>query len=333
VLNGLDLFSGIGGLSLALSEWVQPMAYCEIDRYAQGVLLSRMAENQLRKAPIWDDVRTLRGNTLPIIDIIYGGFPCQDISVAGNGAGLAGERSGLFFEIARLCSELRPAFVFLENVPAITSRGGREVVGTFAALGYDARWCVISAASVGANHKRERWFLLAHTHRQQHQNGASAERRQTAPDLLADTQGQQWRAGEEQAGDTGDHRHQPGNGGQNMADTAGAGWETWGGDSDGCDSPAGGIRHGESSGNGGGILEDVPHAEGQGLALCEGCGTRQSKLPGSQCGCWWAVEPAVGRMAHGVPHRVDRLTGLGNAVVPLQARTAFEILSGIRRPA
>jgi len=122
-----------------------------------------MVSGLLPEAPIWDDIKTLciqpSGNS---IDILYGGFPYQDISVAGNGKGLAGERSGLFFEIVRLAKEIKPRFLFLENVPAIRSRGGIEVLKAIAELGYDSRFCVISAASVGALHRRERWFLLAH---------------------------------------------------------------------------------------------------------------------------------------------------------------------------
>jgi DNA (cytosine-5)-methyltransferase 1 len=123
-----------------------------------------MAEQQLYKAPIWDDIRSLNPidfNGLDL-DIVYGGFPCQDISIAGLGKGLDGKRSGLFFEIIRLAKEINPKFIFLENVPAITTRGGFRVVEEVTEMGYDCRWCVISAASVGALHKRERWFLLAH---------------------------------------------------------------------------------------------------------------------------------------------------------------------------
>lgn len=165
MLNGLDLFSGIGGMSLALRKWVRPIAYCEIDPYCQGVLLSRMADESLSNGPIWDDIKTLDGNIFKgAIDIIYGGFPCQDISIAGHGKGLEGERSGLFFEIVRILRETRPRFLFLENVPAITTRGGIQIVKEITSLGYDCRWCVISASSVGAIHRRERWFLLAHSH-------------------------------------------------------------------------------------------------------------------------------------------------------------------------
>lgn len=161
-MNGLDLFSGIGGIGLALEPWVRTVAYCEQDRYAQSVLLSRMQSGEIDRAPIWDDVTTLRSELLPRIDIIYGGFPCQDLSVAGRGKGLAGERSGLFFEIVRLVQEIKPSFVFLENVPAIRTRGLSEVVHALTEIGYDCRWTCLSAADVGAPHKRERWFLLAH---------------------------------------------------------------------------------------------------------------------------------------------------------------------------
>jgi len=162
-MNGLDLFSGIGGLTSALMPWVRPVAYCEIDRFCQAVLLSRMADGRLPVAPIWDDVARLGAAQLPPVDIIYGGFPCQDLSCAGNGAGLAGERSGLFFEVEGLAREIRPRFVFLENVPAIRTRGADVVVGRLAGLGYDCRWDVLSAYDVGAPHKRERWFLLAYS--------------------------------------------------------------------------------------------------------------------------------------------------------------------------
>ena len=135
-LNGLDLFSGIGGNSIGLNEYVNTIAYCEADRHAQAVLLSRMGDGHLSKAPIWDDITTLTGAHFDIpIDIIIGGFPCQDISVAGKGAGLAGERSGLFFEIVRLAKEIKPTFLFLENVPAIRTRGLDTVIQEFTEIG------------------------------------------------------------------------------------------------------------------------------------------------------------------------------------------------------
>lgn len=160
-LRGLSLFSGIGGIDLALRSWVRTVAYCEIDRYCQGVLLSRMQSGDIDRAPIWDDVRTLTGTMLPKADIIFGGFPCQDISLASNGRGVDGKRSGLVFEATRLVSEIRPAFVFMENSPGIRSRGAERLVGELARLRYDVRWDLLSASDVGAIHARRRWWLLA----------------------------------------------------------------------------------------------------------------------------------------------------------------------------
>lgn len=246
VLNGLDLFSGIGGIGLALSPWVRTVAYCEQDRYAQAVLMSRMRAGDIDRAPIWDDVRTLRGDMLSGIDIIFGGFPCQDISVAGTGKGLEGKRSGLFFEIMRLVDEVRPSFVFLENVPAIRTRGLNRVLYEFTARGYDCRWTVLSAASVGAPHLRERWFLLAHA------NGKC---------------------------------------GRYQRQVMGR-----------CDPIVGGWK-GE------------PKHDGD---------ARQSSWASKRL-----TQPGVDRTGDGLPHRVDRTRCLGNAVVPLQARTAFPRLLGI----
>jgi len=120
-----------------------------------------MADGQLPVGPIWDDIATLDGRQFKgNVDIIYGGFPCQDLSVAGHGKGLEGKRSGLFFEIVRLAKAVKPSFVFLENVPAIRTRGLDVVLYELAEAGYDCRYSFLSAYDVGAPHKRERWFLL-----------------------------------------------------------------------------------------------------------------------------------------------------------------------------
>jgi DNA (cytosine-5)-methyltransferase 1 len=161
-VNGLDLFTGIGGISLALRDYVKPIAYCEIDPYCQSVLLSRMQEGDLPKAPIWDDISTLTSSHIGNIDIITGGSPCQDFSVAGHGKGLDGERSGLFFDYFRLVREMRPTFVFFENVKGIRTRGLETILKLFANERYDCRWTMLQAAEVGAIHRRERLFLLAY---------------------------------------------------------------------------------------------------------------------------------------------------------------------------
>lgn len=164
MLHGLDLFSGIGGIGYALKDYVKTVAYCEIGRYQQAVLLSLMEDKKIQQCPIWDDVKTFPSDTFKgHIDIIFAGFPCQDISVAGHGIGLDGKRSRLFFEIMRISEKIKPSFIFLENVSAIISRDGLRVVTEIAKIGYDCRWCTLSAASVGAHHKRDRWFLLAYS--------------------------------------------------------------------------------------------------------------------------------------------------------------------------
>jgi len=161
-LKLLDLFSGIGGFSLGLerSGLCETVAFCEIEPYPRRVLAKHWP-----KVPCYDDVRTLTAAQLAAdgiaVDAICGGFPCQDISVAGKGAGLAGERSGLWSEIARLVGELRPCLVILENVSALLGRGLGDVLGDLAALGYDAEWHCIPASAIGANHHRDRVWIIS----------------------------------------------------------------------------------------------------------------------------------------------------------------------------
>ena len=159
----LDLFSGIGGFSLGLERTggYKTVAFCEIEPFPRKVLAKHW-----RKVPIYEDVRTLTAERLAAdgiaVDVICGGFPCQDISTAGKGAGLAGERSGLWSEIARLVGELAPRFVIVENVAALLARGLGDVLGDLAALRYDAEWYCIPASAVGAPHRRDRIWIVAY---------------------------------------------------------------------------------------------------------------------------------------------------------------------------
>lgn len=159
----LDLFSGIGGFSLGLERTggFKTVAFCEIDPFCRRVLARHWPE-----VPQYDDVRELTAKRLAAdgiaVDVICGGFPCQDISLAGKGAGLEGERSGLWSEIARLSSELRPRYVIVENVAALLGRGLDKVLGDLASLGFDAEWHCIPASAVGAEHHRDRFWLVAY---------------------------------------------------------------------------------------------------------------------------------------------------------------------------
>lgn len=236
---GIDLFSGIGGISLALKDIIQPILYCEIDKFCQQVLLNRMNKNELHKAEIWGDVRTLKSDGLRTrVDIVYGGFPCQDISISRRGQGLEGERSILFFEILRIAKASESPFIFVENVAAVRSRGLTTIIKALTESGYDCRYGYLSAYDVGAPHKRERWFCLAYS------------------------------------------------------------------------STFGRNRRGAQP-----TINTKSNVEKNAFAI-----TRSSYFDFSNS---WQVEPCLGRVADGVPNRVDRIKGLGNAVVPLQVRTAF----------
>lgn len=161
-----SLFSGIGGLDLGL-EWAgfETKWFCEIEKFPQAVLRKHWP-----KTPIIEDVRDVKpSESIQRVDVIAGGFPCQDISWAGKGRGIdydlsekEGTRSGLWWEMWRVIRELRPRYVIAENVPALTHRGLDIVLGSLAEIGYDAEWQTISAAGVGAPHIRERVFLVAY---------------------------------------------------------------------------------------------------------------------------------------------------------------------------
>ena len=162
-MNELALFAGAGGGILAghLLGW-KCVAAVEIEDYPRRVLLQRQADGLLPRFPIWDDICTFDGKPWAgKVDVISGGFPCQDISAAGKGAGLDGERSGLWGEMARIVCEVQPRYVFVENSPMLTSRGLGRVLGDLAKMGFDAKWGVLGADAIGLPHHRERIWVLA----------------------------------------------------------------------------------------------------------------------------------------------------------------------------
>ncbi len=162
-MNVLDLFSGIGGFSLGLERaGMRTVAFCEIDPWCQAVL----SENWPH-VPIHKDITALRGSDVGPVDLICGGFPCQDVSISNvTGAGLDGARSGLWFEYARIIGELRPRFVIVENVAELLNRGMGRVLGALADLGYDAEWRVLRGLDVGLPFIRERIWIVAEPQRQ-----------------------------------------------------------------------------------------------------------------------------------------------------------------------
>ena len=161
-MNVLDLFSGIGGLSLGLERaGMRTVAFCETDEYCRKVLARHWPD-----IPIYGDIRELTRERLKadgiVPDLICGGFPCQDISTAGTGLGIGGHRSGLWREFARLIGEIRPKYAVVENVAALTFRGLLDILKDLAELRFDAEWSTLSACSVGAPHMRQRMFIVAY---------------------------------------------------------------------------------------------------------------------------------------------------------------------------
>jgi DNA (cytosine-5)-methyltransferase 1 len=276
----LDLFSGIGGFSLGLERTggFRTVAFCEIDPFCRRVLAKHWP-----RVPQYDDVRQLTAERLAAdgiaVDVICGGFPCQDISLAGKGGGLAGERSGLWSEIARLAGELRPQYLLVENVSAILSRGLDKVLGDLAAIGLDAEWHCIPASAVGAPHRRDRFWLVANARGGRRSGSSGGEVQQPG---RAEAIG----ASQDMADANGERELQP----------------------QGCISES--RRRARDSGS---TLADADNA---GRFQQWGTFAVGQEQLAAECSRWWGSEPDVGRVAARVPKRVDRLKALGNAVVP-----------------
>lgn len=310
-LNAISLFSGIGGFELGIGDYCRTMLYCEADPHAQAVLLSRMSEGKIDIAPICTDIREITGEFIDIpIDIIMGGFPCQDISCAGKGIGLEGERSGLFFEIVRLAEEIKPTFLFLENVSAIRTRGLDRVIEELTEIGYDCRWCMLSASDVGAKHKRERWFLLANTTNCRCQMWENTGESTTIHFSTCKERSKQtnWTSGSGiYVDNTESERHQIG---MQSRSTCSEGDDRW--------RKEDGKRPTES--DLGRVVDGFPFnvVESQSYYLDA---------------AYWQEEPeGVPRVTEEKEQRVERIKRLGNAVVPLQVKTAFEYLMNYQKP-
>ena len=162
-MNELALFAGAGGgiLGGGLLGW-RTVCAVEWEPYPASVLLARQNDGLLPPFPIWDDVQTFDGKPWQgIVDVVSGGFPCQDISAAGKGAGIDGEKSGMWREMARIIGEVRPKYVFVENSPILTSRGLGVVLADLSKLGFDAEWGVMGADNANLPHRRKRIWVLA----------------------------------------------------------------------------------------------------------------------------------------------------------------------------
>ena len=289
-LNELALFAGAGGGILGghLLGW-RTVCAVEWEQYPASVLCARQNDGLLSPFPIWDDVQTFDGHPWRgIVDVVSGGFPCQDISAAGKGAGIDGERSGMWREMARIIGEVRPRYAFVENSPMLVTRGLERVLADLTAMGYDSRWGVVSAADIGANHKRERIWIVANSKHGGHSNKVSGINEQTSG--ISQENWQKWSGGRMSFGTSGMVGERP------------ADW----------------LHHERNM-----AYADSTFGEGN---QCTKRGEQKRAFYGKSS--WWEAEPNVGRVADGVASRVDRLKAIGNGQVSGVAATAWRILSG-----
>ena len=281
----LDLFSGIGGFSLGLERaGMQTVAFCEINPYCRDVLRAHWPD-----VPIHEDITALRGSDVGPVDVICGGFPCQDISDAGPRKGLEGARSGLWSEYRRLIEEIRPAWVVIENVAALRGRGLGTVLREISALGYDAEWHCVPASAVGAPHRRDRVWIIAYAPSARlhagaqpglHQDEASAGPRHVELERLC---------GARALGA--------------VADTALV-----------TERESAKEAHAVTASR---EARSVTGGDGKPLAYADCQPPIWTSIARQECHPW-SVEPAMGRVVDGVSHKVvePELRALGNAVVP-----------------
>ena len=309
-IREMALFAGAGGGILGghLLGW-KTVCAVEWEPYPACVLVARQNDKILPPFPIWDDVQTFDGKPWRgLVDVVSGGFPCQDISSAGRGAGIDGERSGMWREMARIVGEVRPRLVFVENSPMLVGRGAAVVISDLAKMGYDCQWCIVSASDCGAPHQRDRFWLLAYASELQCNGGndngrelmgrkqISKSGNDCGSEHVADTNSTQCKGSCISSGISPQNANIGGfRGNEKVSDTTSQRQQEQGQRRHASDCEA--HRGGEAS-----------HANDDGY--------------------WWAVEPNVGRVADGVAARVDRLKAIGNGQVPIVAATAFSILRG-----
>ncbi len=282
-LRELALFAGAGGgiLGGKMLGW-RTVCAVEWDAYAASVLVARQNDKTLDPFPIWSDIQTFDGRPWRgRVDVISGGFPCQDISCAGKGAGIDGERSSMWGHMARIVDEVRPQYVFVENSPMLVGRGLTRVLGDFASLGYDARWGIVGAHHVAAPHKRDRIWIVAHA------TGAGNRRKLRAiPRTYEEAPKPQEQYKKESI-----EFHDAGEEPTTLADS------------------------------------EMFYAQGCSEGSRQIKSRRSDKRDGGDEN-YWATEPKLGRVAHGVANRVDRLKCLGNGQVPHVAAYAWQLLGG-----
>jgi len=309
------LFSGIAGFSIGLERaGMETVAFCEIEKYPQKVLAKHWPN-----IPIYEDVRNVTKERLDADgiypDIVCGGFPCQDLSVAGNQKGITAERSGLWGELCRIIGEVRPKYAIVENVTALISgdrgRWFGRVLGDLAEIGYDCEWHCISASELGAHHHRDRVWIICYP---QHTRWDASEIRE----------GNQARNGSDSEGSKpAGESAGPGNA-EKLANTKCLGRKAVDNKEGNNSKTKEGLRVKPATRSG--IENDVAdpiskRQQRQGeyvkplfaeaIKNWQAINAESGRISGV-----WSTEPELGRVANGVPDRTHRLKGLGNAVVP-----------------
>ena len=322
-MNELALFAGAGGGILGghLLGW-RTVCAVEWEQYPASVLCARQNDGLLPPFPIWDDVQTFKGEPWRgIVDVISGGFPCTDISAAGKGAGIDGEASGMWREMARIIHEVRPRYVFVENSPMLTSRGLGRVLGDLASMGFDAKWGVLGAADVGAPHQRDRIWIVAkwrghlpHAQHdrirwweQQQESLETTHREMANPDIIGldESKTKRDRTQEQQV-----CQNEFDYGSEVWSETIGCG--EFGDEKELADPASSGLQgQGQSE-------QPINSKTYEDWKAGQFANVRESDF--------WAIEPNVGRVVNGMASRVDRIKALGNGQVPLCAATAWRIL-------
>ena len=299
-MNVMDCFSGIGGGILG-SILLGHRIVCAIekDAYCRSILVHHQNAGHLVPFPIWDDICTFDGREWTgLVDMVQGGFPCQDISCSGRGAGITGSRSGLWKEMFRVVWEVKPEWVFIENVQALVKRGLDTVLSDLSDGGYKSEWIILGADDCGAPHQRKRCWVLAHSESNGRKTfglsiGTAAE-------------------------------HTMFGGGGKVSDP----------DCQRQQQPQGLVK--DKRRRAGNVCKKISDSENERIIrrnrkqeyYYESDGAEADNKGGSEGNdCqWWAVEPSMGRLAYGLPNRVDALRGLGNAQVPACAAAAFLVL-------
>jgi len=317
-LNHLDLFSGIGGFSLGLERTggFRTIGFCETDAYCTKVL-----QKNFPGIPIHGDIRKLKGTDFGAVDIITGGYPCQPFSVAGRQKGVEDPRH-LWPEMFRVVQESRPTWVIGENVAGHIKLGLDSVLKDLESEGYRTRTFSVSASSVGANHQRERIWIVAHSECNEHQhtlkkvNGKEKEvpgkhwkengsaRKSVGADPIRETDNTDVAdtlKGHVQAGCERQREIRQGHQEEGISDNASSGSKAM------ADTDKKGIFSATASRNNGKDKTQSPDEHAWGCRSVSGGEILQGN---------WSVEPDVGRVAHGIPNRVDRLKSLGNSLIP-----------------